>query len=215
MGPEPTAGPDGIVLPEAPIVPDDKDWTWVLGRPCPECGFVAGEVDVASVAERLRENAQQWTDVLDGEPGAVRRRPDPRTWSALEYACHVRDVCRIYDMRLRLMLTQDDPHYANWDQDVTAVEDDYPSQDPTAVAAELTLAADALAERFDTVSGAQWDRTGVRSDGAAFTVTSFARYFIHDPVHHLWDVRHVQETQEMQVTHDMQDDRAAREASGR
>jgi hypothetical protein len=21
------------------IVPDTKDWTWVLRRPCPECGF--------------------------------------------------------------------------------------------------------------------------------------------------------------------------------
>ena len=25
-----------------PIVPDGKDWTWVLERPCPECGFDAG-----------------------------------------------------------------------------------------------------------------------------------------------------------------------------
>ncbi len=35
----------------------------------------------------------------------------------------------------------------------------------------------------------QWARTGVRSDGAEFTVDSFARYFIHDPIHHLDDVR--------------------------
>jgi hypothetical protein len=36
---------------------------------------------------------------------------------------------------------------------------------------------------------AQWARTGRRSDGAAFTVESFARYFVHDPVHHLHDVQ--------------------------
>jgi hypothetical protein len=29
---------------EAPIVPDTKDWTWVLERPCPECGFDASGV---------------------------------------------------------------------------------------------------------------------------------------------------------------------------
>ena len=23
------------------ITPDTKDWTWVLERPCPECGFEA------------------------------------------------------------------------------------------------------------------------------------------------------------------------------
>ena len=29
---------------------------------------------------------------------------------------------------------------------------------------------------------------GSRSDGAHFSVDSFARYLIHDPVHHLHDV---------------------------
>ena len=46
----------------------------------------------------------------------------------------------------------------------------------------------ALADRFDLVEGDQWERTGVRSDGAEFTVASFAMYFIHDPIHHLHDV---------------------------
>ena len=32
------------------------------------------------------------------------------------------------------------------------------------------------------------ERTGLRSDGAHFTVDSFARYFLHDIEHHLWDV---------------------------
>jgi hypothetical protein len=38
------------------------------------------------------------------------------------------------------------------------------------------------------VTGDQWQRTGNRSDGARFTVETFARYFAHDPVHHLYDV---------------------------
>jgi hypothetical protein len=38
------------------------------------------------------------------------------------------------------------------------------------------------------VSGDQWQRTGRRSDGACFTVESFARYLVHDAVHHLYDV---------------------------
>ena len=31
------------------IVPDDKNWTWVLERECPECGFDAPAVDVERV----------------------------------------------------------------------------------------------------------------------------------------------------------------------
>ena len=53
-------------------------------------------------------------------------------------------------------------------------------------AGELLARAEELAARFDGVTGSQWDRTGYRSDGAAFTVESFARCLIHDPIHHLW-----------------------------
>jgi hypothetical protein len=86
------------------------------------------------------------------------------------------------------MLNEADPHFENWDQDKTALEDDYPSQVPTEVADELRAAAEALAFRFDSVAAGEWSRRGFRSDGAAFTVTSFAQYLMHDPVHHLWDV---------------------------
>lgn len=48
----------------------------------------------------------------------------------LAYACHLRDVCRVYTERLALMSTQDDPHHPNWDQDATAVEDRYLVHDP-------------------------------------------------------------------------------------
>jgi hypothetical protein len=173
--------------PAAPAPPPDtKDWTWVLQRPCPECGLDTRGVAPEAVAGLLRANAQAWPAVLAG--AAARQRPDPAAWSPLEYGCHVRDVFRRFDGRLVLMLTQDDPLFPNWDQDATAIADRYAEQDPAAVAAELTAAAAVLAGRFDGVSGDQWQRTGRRSDGAAFTVETFARYFIHDPVHHLWDV---------------------------
>jgi hypothetical protein len=170
-----------------PIVPDTKDWTWVLERPCPECGFESAAISRQAVAQMIRENAATWQLVLAG-PGDVRRRPADDRWSPLEYGCHVRDVFRLYDERLRLMLTEDGPTFVNWDQDKTAVEDRYGEQDPRQVAVELEEAARRLADDFDTVSGSAWARRGTRSDGAQFTVESFARYLIHDPIHHLHDV---------------------------
>ncbi|GAB2589796.1 DinB family protein [Streptomyces capparidis] len=168
------------------IVPDDKDWTWVLTRVCPECGFDARSFPLEQLPALLREGAAAWREVLR-RPG-VRARPRPGTWSPLEYACHVRDTCRVYDERLGLMLTEHDPLYPNWDQDATAVAERYGEQDPAVVAEELAAAAERLAAHFATVRGDAWRRPGRRSDGAAFTVETFARYFLHDPVHHLWDV---------------------------
>ncbi len=170
-----------------PIVPDTKDWTWVLERPCPECGFDAQGFPREEVGQTIRDNAAAWQNVLARADGLATRPADDR-WSALEYACHVRDVFRLYDERLAMMLTQDDPDFPNWDQDVTAVDDRYNEQHPSAVAGDLSTAAAQIADRFDTVTGDAWQRTGNRSDGARFTVESFARYFIHDPVHHLDDV---------------------------
>jgi hypothetical protein len=179
-----------MVTPNDPAVvpPDEKDWTWVLERACPECGFDATSVAPTDVAGLLRSNAAAWGAVLAGDDSTIRRRPAPAVWSPLEYACHVRDVYVLFLERLELMLTVDGPRYSNWDQDETAVTSRYHESDPATVASELQAAASAFVDRFETVAATDWDRTGYRSDGATFTVTTFARYFIHDPIHHLHDV---------------------------
>jgi hypothetical protein len=172
-----------------PIIPDTQDWTWVLERPCPECGFDASTFPPTGVAGLIRENAAEWQGILAGPEADLRRRPSEDRWSALEYACHVRDVFRIYDERLARMLNEDDPLFQNWDQDVTAVEEGYGEQDPARVTDELARSAEVLAGAFEAVAADQWNRPGRRSDGAHFTVDTFARYLVHDPVHHVHDVR--------------------------
>jgi len=170
-----------------PITPDTKDWTWVLARPCPECGFDTTAIAATDVARLAREQSDVWVALLASDRD-LRARPSDDRWSALEYACHVRDVFRLADRRVELMTTQDDPTFANWDQDATAIEDAYERQEPADVATQIGAAASALASRLDAVSGDVWLRSGRRSDGARFTVESFARYVIHDPIHHVVDV---------------------------
>jgi hypothetical protein len=169
-----------------PIVPDDKNWTWVLERVCPDCGFDASTFAVTDAPAAIEANALAWRRLLTNPRSS--ERPNHHTWSATEYACHVRDVFRLYLYRLNLMLDQDGPQFENWDQDATAVAERYAEQSATVVADELVTAAVLLADAFAAVRPDQWDRTGFRSDGAAFTVDTFTRYMVHDPVHHVWDV---------------------------
>ncbi len=169
------------------IEPDTKDWTWTLERTCPDCGFTAADVAGPDVARRALELLAPWPQVLS-RPDAA-QRPEPHTWSPVEYGCHVRDVCRVFRVRVASMLDQDAPVFANWDQDESAVAGRYHEQPPQDVADEIAREGGAVAAEFDRVAPDQWGRTGLRNDGAQFTVETLGRYFLHDLAHHLIDVR--------------------------
>ncbi|MGE2716522.1 DinB family protein [Mycolicibacterium litorale] len=168
------------------IEPDTKDWTWVLTRPCPECGFDASSVQHTDVAEVIRRDADEWIRRLDSPRASI--RPRSGVWSTLEYGCHVRDVHRIFHDRVTMMLTQHEPLFPNWDQDQAALDGDYGAQSPPVVAGELFDAAVTVADTYDSVPDHAWSRRGLRSNGSEFTVASIALYHLHDVVHHAWDV---------------------------
>jgi hypothetical protein len=174
-----------MTAPAAPE-PDVKDWTWVLDRPCAQCGFDTSGVRLADLPG-LVDAAVATFEARLREPDAT-ARPRSDVWSPLEYACHVRDVCRRFDERLGRMLTEDDPLFDNWDQDRTALEDRYWEQEPAVVAGELRAAAAGIAEHFAAVPPASEHRPGRRSNGSLFTVATLGRYFVHDLVHHARDI---------------------------
>lgn len=176
----------GALVPDD-IVPDDKDWTWVLERPCPECGFEAATVPREQLGERYFVAAEEWVQILDENP-AVEVRPAPGVWSPLEYGAHVRDVYVLTADRLDLLLTRHDPVFANWDQDETAISARYAEQDPERVAEELEAAAQRLVGLVGEIDARAWERAGTRSNDSVFTVETLLQYGLHDVAHHLWDV---------------------------
>ncbi len=181
-----TTPDSGTHVPPTPPV-DDKDWTWTLERACPECGFDAATIEPVAIPALIRDAVSRWPDVL-ARPDA-RRRPTLTTWSPLEYACHVRDVCTVFTGRLELMLEEDDPSFANWEQDETAVSRRYWEQEPEVVEEELAAAGEGLATAYTRVGEGDWTRSGIRSNGSQFTVESLGRYLLHDLFHHVWDVQ--------------------------
>ena len=167
--------------------PDTKDWTWVLEAKCPECGFDARALSRADLASVARDLGDRWVAAMSAID-APRQRPAPAVWSPLEYSCHVRDVFELFGDRLQLMLDEDDPTFENWDQDETALADDYAGQDPDVVTADLAASAEEFAAIVDTVADDAWERPGLRTNGSRFTVDSLVRYQLHDVVHHLTDI---------------------------
>lgn len=166
---------------------DTKDWTWTTRIRCPDCGLESGELDITEIADHTEAAAAEWVQILTQNPAAD-RRPYPLVWSPLEYGAHVRDVFELHDARLVLMLVEDNPTFHNWDQDEAAISGDYVSLDPDQVAGDIARVAETFLNRIRGLEDSQTDRRGTRSDGAEFTVRTFLQYFLHDLVHHLWDV---------------------------
>jgi len=114
-------------------------------------------------------------------------RPDPQTWSALEYACHTRDSFALYAHRIDVVLAEDRPLLPRMRRHEVVVERDYNSQNPAAVAEELAVAAEALAARLESVPPQAWVRVGVR-DNLEMSIDWMARNVVHEGTHHLVDV---------------------------
>jgi hypothetical protein len=174
-----------VTTPQQPE-PDTKDWTWVLERPCPDCEFDASSLARSQVPDQTRAAIATLHSAVRA-PGSD-TRPAPEVWSALEYGCHVRDVCIVFGTRLAQMRHAADPRFPDWNQDETALAERYWEQDPTRVADELAQEGERIAGDFATVADDEWQRPGRRSNGSQFTVETLAKYFLHDLVHHAHDV---------------------------
>ena len=163
---------------------------------CPECAFDPNafgpaELPVA-VAGLARRYQAPLTRFLTGEDESILlARPSPDVWSALAYACHVRDVLSIFDARIGRMLMEDEPELGWWDHEAAVEVDAYEKQAPTAVAAAIAAYAAAFSSTLRAVPDDGWDRTGTRRDGELFTVLGAARFALHEGTHHLLDIGRV------------------------
>jgi hypothetical protein len=173
-----------------------------VGAPCDECGFDGDTLTASDVTAALRTFARRYraplTRFLPDEDGdvVVRQRPDPSTWSALEYACHVRDVFDVYATRVQRTLTEDTPTLELMGRDERPQRDRYNEQDPGEVAERLATNALRLADLFDGVEGTDWERTAVHPypEPAPRTLLWMARHVAHEGNHHLLDIGRVLRT---------------------
>lgn len=182
-----------------PAAPDQADWTWVLTRACPDCGFDAPALGGARSGEPepdgiprldglLADASRRYAAVLGRAD--VADRPAPGVWAPLEYACHVRDVCDVMRARVEQILegAGGPVRFADWDQDAAAVESAYWASDPVVVREQVVEAFALAADAWHRPVGAQWGWSAERSNGSRFTTRTLGLYFLHDIHHHLWDV---------------------------
>jgi hypothetical protein len=160
---------------------------------CQECGFDYETLEPPAIPDALRSFAKRYraplTRFLPGEDGdaIVRERPAEGTWSALEYAAHVRDVFSAYDRWIGRCMTEDRPVLDGPGPDHLAADRRYNEDDPAAVADALAANAERLAATVEALPPDVWDRVGVRRNEER-SIRFTARRAVHEGSHHLLDI---------------------------
>lgn len=167
-----------------------ESWlTIVESATCAGCGLTAADGPAGTIGGRIIDEAQRWAGVLSGDQAPIRSRPDPSTWSALEYAVHVRDALAVFDERVARMLVEYDPELGWWDHEAAIEERDANALDIDAVVDDMVRNAIELNSTLQRVTGTSWYRTGNRRGREVFTIETTARFALHEVVHHRVDAQ--------------------------
>jgi MOSC domain-containing protein YiiM len=160
----------------------------MIAEACEQCRFAAGEYTRQDLRGTLASLGRRWEWLIEGlVPSVLAARPEPRTWSAVEYAAHTRDVTAVIELGVRTMLDEDRPVFPALSA-VDASADDPPSRlDPASVVGQLTAAADRLQRRVSGLTEGAWERQAVIGDDVR-DVASLVAHAVHDAEHHLQDV---------------------------
>lgn len=158
---------------------------------CEQCGFDYDSVSPAQVPGVLGFIGEAFRAGLAGaDVAALRRRPRPEVWSALEYACHVRDVLLLQRERLYLALVEDGPTFASLHRDERVILAHYNDQDPKAVENQIAVAAKLAAGAFAKLDDVQWRRPLIYNwpePDQEEDLRWLAAHTIHEGRHHLED----------------------------
>lgn len=178
---------------------DRDDTVPAVDGVCMECGFDYDGLTEAEVIDAVRGFGRQYRAPLSrGLPGEsldelLRAHPLPGVWSALEYACHVRDVFEVQTARIGRALAEDMPTFAPMGRDERVVEDRYNEQDPGTVADELAANAGGMASALEALTPDQWARRGIYTypEPTERDLRWIARHTVHEGRHHLLDIGRV------------------------
>jgi DinB superfamily len=156
---------------------------------CESCGLRYGDLTPSAAIGLIRSHPEQYRRRLQHlSVDVLRRRPASGVWSALEYACHVRDVYDVYETRVRRTLTEHEPTLEPMRNDERAAQRAYNQQPLATVLLDLERNADRFAALASEISEPQWSRCAVRLPGERRSVLWMVRQVAHEGLHHLHDI---------------------------
>ena len=159
---------------------------------CDGCGFSYSMLSVEAARVQLWSQPHDIrAAVLSIPEGRARRRPEPGTWSVLEYACHIRDVYATTTIRLHRAVTESLPVLEPMFNDLRAMRFRYNERDVAGILGELEDNARGFDDEIAAVAEQYWDRQVMRLADEFRSARWLVRHAVHEGAHHLGDIRRV------------------------
>jgi hypothetical protein len=155
---------------------------------CEPCGFDGAIYTDSALLEALRSLHERWRQQLGAASAELRIRPEPDTWSAIEYAAHSRDITALHAYGVEQALTHDEPIFPPIADDFAeAAAVAYADSNPDEVVQALGVAAERLARLAEDAGVDAWTR-GLTVGESRSDVRRMLEHALHDSQHHLDDV---------------------------
>jgi hypothetical protein len=127
---------------------------------------------------------------LEGFPeAALSERPLPGKWSAREIVQHLADSEMNSAIRLRKLLTEENPQIQGYDQEDYAARLRYNERDIAPALDALRGARATSAQLLDSMTDADWSREGTHTESGRYTAEDWLRIYADHAHNHAAQIR--------------------------
>jgi uncharacterized damage-inducible protein DinB len=143
------------------------------------------------IIERIRKSTQDLTDVIEPIPDSmITRKPEEKEWSILDTVIHVRNVAMFaYGLRIRRLVHEVDPLFANYHEDSDRLADMKQSQPVREVVEMIAAEHRAISQILSLLSEEAWERSGRHSESGRLSIDFLARRLADHAEEHVQQIR--------------------------
>lgn len=121
-------------------------------------------------AVQIREIPAVFRMALLSDDHAIRHRPGPGEWSAIEVVGHVIDKMHIWASRVERLMVEERPTLPGYDQDALVRDHDYLHADPEVLFEQLRQACERFATLVERIPTSALQREGVHEEFGPMTL---------------------------------------------
>jgi hypothetical protein len=149
-----------------------------------------GAVTMATLLERMGRTADDLAVAIQGATGpALARRPDDRSWAAVEVLCHLRDIGETFLLRIRAILAAETQWFFPVEPDRWAADRQYLRNDAGEALAAFRRRREETLTLLRGLTPEQWEQWGKHAERGPMTIRDVVALLASEDDNHLDQLR--------------------------